>query len=1045
MATKSNGRNNGRGIHVSAGVYTSETELSYASKSLGITTLGLVGETVKGPAFQVMPIESWREFQDVFGGTNASKFRDSQYPKYELPYIAKSYLSESNQLQVCRVLGLSGYNAGPAWLITASGKNTYNDMVIAVLRSRGRYDAYFKDSETDSCNDTQSYDVQRFAVGEKDGCVSKKTEWEMDAVALSDYSNLKINPGDNCNSDITYTSTTESEIAVNSLNYGKFNIQITGSTGNKYTYSVSLNPQDNDYILKVLGTSNDDGDAPLYVESLYDVALQQGIEKGEIIAINKKLQKATPYYISNYVNLDAVDGIMRKSEETLSRKDLKKRFLCDSSGFTCHDYYSDDNKEFEQPKTGSTKVGYVYTVVQYTDLSGKRHYYYKNIYDKNDDNTLTPQQLGDTVVYNKENSLYYRLIGDKVKPITFDMNNYKERYRYASTPWFVSNLKGDAKKMEINRLFRFHTISDGDYANNEVKVSIENIRPDEGCFDVMIRDINDTDESIVVYESFRRCTLIQGDSNYIGYKIGTSNGDYEVKSKYITVEVNEGTTVENSVPCGFMGYPLGYLTDPIGVHGKDSITCKAPIIVYNTDFDEDIKIRRQYFGLSNISGVDIDLFTYKGVTSYNEEPNFLSKGFHLDSRLSLVGVPSGMTLTVDGEAGYMFEYVSPNSRTFRYDGDPIISTEMDMSGSIYEDPKTRKFTCYFYGGFDGWDIYRGARTIGDEFTRNKYRGKLDKKTNEGYSFNLLTDSQDLLLNEVGITSDYYAYLSAIKQFANPEETDINVFATPGIDLINNKLLSQEVIDMIEDERADSIYVATMPDKPYGASDMVSDMYTADDAVYDLEDTEIDSNYTCTYFPWVKYFDQDNSQYIYLPPTKDVVRNMALTDNTAYPWFAPAGLQRGDVNCVRARMTTRLSDEDTLYSGRINPIKTFASDGVKIWGQKNLQIAETQLNRIAVRRLLLRMRKLVSIACLSLIFEQNDATTKAQFMSLVTPIMENLRSNRAISDYRIEVNDTVEARERRELPAKIYFKPIGQLEYIDIQFVVSPEGVSFDDI
>ena len=98
---------NARGIHVSPGIYTREIDMTYAVRSLGITTLGLVGETQRGPAFQAMDISNWREFQEMFGGTSTEKFKGSQYPKYELPYIAKSYLSESEQLKVVRVLGLT--------------------------------------------------------------------------------------------------------------------------------------------------------------------------------------------------------------------------------------------------------------------------------------------------------------------------------------------------------------------------------------------------------------------------------------------------------------------------------------------------------------------------------------------------------------------------------------------------------------------------------------------------------------------------------------------------------------------------------------------------------------------------------------------------------------------------------------------------------------------------------------------------------------------------------------------------------------------------
>ena len=631
------------------------------------------------------------------------------------------------------------------------------------------------------------------------------------------------------------------------------------------------------------------------------------------------------------------------------------------------------------------------------------------------------------------------------------MNDYKDSYNFASTPWIVSNIKGDYKKIELSKLFRFHTISDGNSANNEIKVSIQNIRPDEGTFDVIVRDINDIDESIIPLEKFGKCSLVPGDANYIAYKIGSFDGAYESKSKYITVEVNENTTTKNSCPAGFLGYPLsrfnGLQIGKSETEKVNNVDVIAPIIKYNLNFDEDVKHRKQYFGLSSWVGTDVDMFTYKGKAAYSQEPEYLSQGFHLDSRMNLEGYPSGETptITVDGLYGYTFDAVSTQNRTPIYDGTPVIGTEAEMQGSIYEYVDLRKFTVYFYGGFDGWDPYRTYRSNTDEFKMTKYQGDYNEYSGEGFSFNKIVNPEALQLNQQGITSDWYAYLAAARQFSNPESVDINVFATPGIDLFNNKLLAQEIIEMIEEERADSIYVATVPDKPFGASDYIDDMYTADDMVYELEDTEIDSNYTCTYYPWIKYEDVDNNQYIMLPPTKDVVRNMAYCDNAFHSWFVPAGLSRGDVNCVRAHYVTKLADEDVLYEGRINPVKTFASDGVKIWGQKNLQVRESLLNRIAVRRLLLRLRKLVAISCLGLIFDPNDATTKNKFLSTVTPILDNIKANRGISDYKIEVNDTVESRERRELPAKIYFKPINALEYITLDFIVTPEAVSFENI
>lgn len=1164
---------NARGIHVSPGIYGREIDMTYAVKSLGITKLGLVGESLRGPAFQAIDTPNWREYKEVFGGTSTEKFKGSQYPKYEAPYIAKSYLSESENLKFVRVLGLSGYNAGPAWLITAD-REIVNDaergskMVVAVLRSRGSYHPYMKSTSNDDtcvCS-SNSYDVLTYNVGETaatqaDDCKAPR-KYNMDALRILPYVPL-YSLGNECSG--FGLSPDASSFQVNTLNYGRFKIagflgahteeQLTtlwaevekGKHPDGYfEYPVSLNPSDKEYILNVLGNKAQDGDAPVFVETLYDVSLQQGIVEGTISAISNSLEAYQVYYTNDYNGLEAVSGLIELQEEGLTRRHVGLRYLADKRASVAakdgtrqaihahpYNYITGQPITYEQlaakklekdglsvaiasipdnrivGKPDETKFdktteagkaayaaamqepvkvivepGQIYTVAQYTGTDGKRHYFYAYnlaesvelyekdwkakrtakgekggdlntapMYDKlrNPEEGATTQVTKRTLVKNSSDGMYWRMNTAK-DDITFaacDMNDYKSAYRYASTPWIVSNLKGDYNKMEVNKLFRFHTISDGDTSNNEVKVSIENIRPDEGLFDVVIRDINDTDESPRVYERFGRCSMIPGQSDYVAYRIGSFDGVYETKSKYVTIEVNETTAARTSVPAGFLGYPQQAYSGVQVVDGDSHDDIEQPKLRYNLDYDEEVKNRKQYFGLSSWVGVDIDMFTFKGNAAYVDGvPALLTKGFHLDSRINSKAFDDKehvVNVTVDGEKGYKFDAVSTNARTRNLPETPVIGTEEQMAGSIYENANMRKFTTYFYGGFDGWDVYRDKRTNTNEFKLSRYKGTYDANSGAGYAFDKIQNPKSLKLNQNGITSDWYAYLSAIRQFANPEETDINIFATPGIDYVNQKLLVEEAIDMIEEERADSIYVITTPDKPSGASDFTDEMYSAEEVVYNLEDMEIDSNYACTYYPWIKYFDQDNNQYIYLPATKDAVRNFAQTDNQYQPWFAPAGINRGNVECVRARTITKIGDEDKLYEGRINPVKTFATDGVKIWGQKNLQKRESQLNRIAVRRLLLRLRKLISISCIGLIFDPNDTTSKNTFLSTVTPILDNIRNNRGISDYRIEVNDTVESRERRELPAKIFFKPYGALEYITIDFILTPEGASFDDI
>ena len=1065
-----NKNNNARQTHVSPGVYTKETDLTYASKTLGITTLGLVGETLRGPAFQPLAIENWRQFQTYFGGTSVDKYKGSKYPKYELPYIAQSYLQQSNQLQVVRVLGLSGVNAGPAWIITASGPEIQN-MVIGVIRSRGHYQKVALVSEKgegeNPCSAEYEYD---------------KLVYNAKKVYLEQSQKLTLISG--CE-DTSYDVETESA-EINAINYGRFTFVVETNNGETKRYSVSLNPGEKEYIYNVIGGNAENGDAEIYVEELYDIALQQLVDKGELTQIDNvnSLNAATPsemfvykpYYITP--KYKAVNDLLVNDESTLRRKDVGKRFLFSNqysvnskTGAKLTVHVSNDKGITWTVKEG--EVGHIYTVVAYTTSEGTREYYYGE-YINEDENSnfkyktevLGDVNIGKAAAENKgqmfteavevlsDNFYYIHIANDDVYPITLDVNNYKEPYRCATTPWVVSEIKGSATNVELTKLFRFHTISDGSNSNTEVKISIENIEPEEGTFDVIVRDFNDNDGSPIILERYKNCNLIPGNKNYIAMKIGSYDEQYETVSNYITVEVNESDRTKVSIPAGFLGYPIRNYSDGLAIDNP-SQELTSPHIQYNTSYDEDIRINRQYFGLSDLVGIDTDVLKYKGVEAYNNMPSGLCPGFHLDSRI-LEGKPNvdgivsesgiSQSVSVDGIVGYEWKTVN-RSLVTEFDIEPRIGTEEVMLNTIYEDKKFRKFTLAFYGGWDGWDFYRNSRTNSDDFVYTKYKGNLNKQSGKGTNFSVLNNNEayGFNTNDKCLNTDWYAYLSGIRTFANPKTIDINVLATPGIDYVNNKLLVDEVIEMVEKERADSIYVVTTPDKPFGASDTESEMYTPDDVVWNVEDSEIDSNYTCTYYPWVKYYDESNSSYIYLPPTKDVVRNFAFTDNTSYPWFAAAGWNRGGINGVRPKKSLKLAEQDALYEGRINFINTFAQEGMKIWGDNNLQIRESQMNKISKRRLLLRIRKLCSIACVGLIFDPNDNTTKQAFQSTVEPILNDIMSNRGITSWRMEIDDSVEARERLELNAKLYIKPTPNLEYISIDFVITPQGTNWDNV
>jgi phage tail sheath protein FI len=286
-------------------------------------------------------------------------------------------------------------------------------------------------------------------------------------------------------------------------------------------------------------------------------------------------------------------------------------------------------------------------------------------------------------------------------------------------------------------------------------------------------------------------------------------------------------------------------------------------------------------------------------------------------------------------------------------------------------------------------------------------------------------------------SDYYAYLDAINTFANPEAVDINVFATPGINFRDHSSLVNQAIDMIENDRADSLYIMNSPN--------ITGTTAAADVVGELDTVSIDSNYSATYWPWIQVRDTDNATQLYIPPTGEVLKNIALTDNVSYPWFAVAGYSRGLVNAIKATKKLTLDERDELYKNRINPIATFSDTGTIIWGNKTLQVRESALDRINVRRLLLRARKLISAVAVRLLFEQNDEQVRQEFLRLVNPILDSIKKERGLYEFKVTVSSDPEDIDANTLRGKIYIKPTRSLEFIDVEFVITPTGASFENI
>jgi hypothetical protein len=1110
-------------VFVSPGVYTSEVDLSFVAQSVGVTTLGIAGETIKGPAFEPIFVRNYDEYQTYFGGTSPEKFINTQIPKYEASYIAKAYLQQSNQLFVTRILGLSGYDAGPSWSIVtkANVDPTTVDFVcfsavtdptnvcdtICVIPSAITYTVTFTgctsgtdtitfetsfSSEIESILDEQyeSFDgtvdtldndikslisdvitsVDPFTT--KDSTISYfGSIWGEDYDTLSTVFSAETNVFDvpSVSSDLTdYTS------PFNDAWYYSLFDNIGGGSYSGFSFFTYV--EDLEMIVPVTTTSTTLTPTPTPSASPINPCITP-------------TPFVSPTPTPTPVNVDCFSGTVRvkvyyysgtpfTDYDDLVVGTLRSRGIATYSDGNNPVYevsnISNVNLNMTGQYVGVLKNPYLPFAINVTNDSGT-NFIFETSFAQSDSQYVAkvfggtnfgkPRQSTPLFLEERFQALLnYGWRKGFIRGLSSDLISldsaqsespqsigwYLDKYQSPSSPWVVSELRGT----KTFNLFKFYTISDGNNANSEVKISFINLSFANRTFDILVRDYFDVDSNPVVLEKFTNCSMDPSQNNFVAKKIGTLDGEYELNSKYIMVEINEDAPVD-SIPCGFEGYTF-----------REYAGARSPFPVYKTKYDfpgeviynppfglssggDDAirssgdNIRRTYLGFSNNIGFDTSFFEYKGkrnpITTCDLEGGewaYRTRGFHMDQFASGITISSGFATS--GTPKY-------------YVGAASFSSEPTNINSPYYRLFSRKFTMLVNGGFDGWDIYREYRTNGDRYVLGRQGFLNGACVSDRYpdakgwgAFKQITIGDG---NVDYANTDYYAYLLGIRTFANPEAVNINVFVSPGIDYVNNGDLVEATIDMIENERADSLYITTTPDyNMFVASTTEGDnLIYPQEAVDSLEERGIDSNYTATYYPWVLTRDSVNNTQIYIPATAEVTRNLALTDNIAFPWFAAAGYTRGIVNSIKARKKLTQEDRDVLYVGRLNPIATFADVGTVIWGNKTLQVRESALDRINVRRLLLQARKLISAVSVRLLFDQNDEQVRQDFLNAVNPILDAIRRDRGLYDFRVTVSSDTEDLDRNQLTGKIYIKPTRSLEFIDITFYITPTGASFEDV
>ena len=455
-----------------------------------------------------------------------------------------------------------------------------------------------------------------------------------------------------------------------------------------------------------------------------------------------------------------------------------------------------------------------------------------------------------------------------------------------------------------------------------------------------------------------------------------------------------------------------------------------------------------------------------GSTVYKKDA---SAGFGLENSTINEGwldyhrrLPTWQTVHDNQTSGLTDSFAS-YAYTFSLD-DTVVSVEGDLSADLSEANITSitsitgshiKGTAYTSADSGGSPRVL-LRDVVDGFRMPLAGGFDGVDITEADPFNM-----DVITSESS-TANNYAYASidrAIEMIRDPEAIEMNLAALPGI---TNASLTTKLIETCE-ARADTLAIIDLPDVYIPPSqrscnsfeDRLPTAGRPKKAAETLTARQLNSSYGATYYPWVKIRDTIYSRDVWVPPSVIALGVMAFSEKRENAvWFAPAGFNRGGLNEGNAglpvlQVSTQLlsKQRDTLYEANINPIASFVTEGLVVFGQKTLQSTQSALDRINVRRLLIFIKREVSRISSNLLFDQNVPATWNRFKSQVVPFLEGVKTQLGLSDFRVildESTTTPDLVDRNILYAKIFLKPARAIEFIAVDFVITRTGASFDD-
>ena len=389
------------------------------------------------------------------------------------------------------------------------------------------------------------------------------------------------------------------------------------------------------------------------------------------------------------------------------------------------------------------------------------------------------------------------------------------------------------------------------------------------------------------------------------------------------------------------------------------------------------------------------------------------------------------TFTLDnfnGEAGRYTIIIEDlnNNQVDRVDDISFDSTDTRYIGNVVNEGSA-------IGGTNGNAYYQWlerSSNIGSGELR--LPGLLNGQTFTGGQNGIPTDAADSASLDAAIIGNQ-ATFSGLYAFDNPENIDISLLVVPGNS--SGAVIGRGL--QVCENRGDCLFIVDPPFglKPQQVVDWHNGMLNSDLTA------AVNSSYGALYWGWLKIFDQFSSQELFVPPSGHITAVFARTERERESWFAPAGLNRGRLlTALDVEYSPTRGERDLLYglNNAVNPITKFPQEGIVVWGQRTLQRADTALDRINVRMLLIHLKKVLIPLLRTFLFEQNDEFLWAQVRGAINPVLGDIAGRRGLTAFRTicdETNNTPATIDRNELHVSVLIKPTRVVEFIQLDLAI----------